>query len=618
MERKYASSCNPPRRLARAALFSGMPSDAVFDVPRATASPPPHLEAWTLPPGWTWGNEALLQGHRHYQEVVDALGRSLSLVSAPNASHSEWILQEARALAHRNHPSIPTTYHYWASYEESRRGPGYLRRWIGGETVLSRIARLGPENVPVALQVLREAGSTLAYLHDTGSAHGDISANTVWLTPGGRLWLLGWEWVLTRSQIPDGLRPNLLHAPRPPEWTTLNVWQPTIASDQWQLAAMLFTMLTGETPPERDAPPLSLLRADCPQALAAVLERALSADPAARFPTIAALLRDMDRHVNVRQVMITPEGDELPPALDTADARLRWATADDYEILSPLGDGMFGSVWRARDLSLAREVAIKVLHPHIAKDDAAVARFRREARLAAQLAHPSIVPIYDTDSRGDIVWYTMELAEGGSVASLIARSGPRAFEEIAQQVDDVLEALIAAHASGIIHRDLKPENILIDRYRRWRIGDFGIAYALGDEHAGSSGTPSFAAPEQLLGEAQGPATDCFALASIVYFVLTGVAPFGDGSGEMILARQLADTLPERLSHDGFPDALNSWLRHGLASRVEERFADAQEMRIEWRQVVRSIRRAEDARPWWRRLIGGTQEDDGENVQTRST
>jgi len=575
---------------------------------RATSSPPPHLEAWTLPPGWSWGNEGLLREYRHYQEVVDALGRSLSLVSTPNESDGQWLWQEARSLAHRNHPSIPTTYHYWASYQESRRGPGYLRRWISGETVLSRVARLGPESVPASLQVLREAGSTLAYLHDTGAAHGDISANSVWLTPGGRLWLLGWEWVLPKDQIPAGVRPSPDFAPCPPEWSD-GVWHPTPTTDQWQLAAMLFTMLTGETPPERDVPPMTLLRPDCPQALAAVLERALNPDPALRFPTIAAMLRDMDRHVSVRQVMYAPEGDELPPALDTADGRLRWATADDYEILSPLGSGMFGSVWRARDLSLSREVAIKVLHPHIAKDDVAVARFRREARLAAQLAHPSIVPIYDSDSRGDIVWYTMELAEGGSVASLLARSGPRPFEEIAQQVDDVLEALIAAHASGIIHRDLKPENILIDRYRRWRIGDFGIAYALGEEKAGTSGTPSFAAPEQLLGESQGPATDCFALASIVYFVLTGHPPFGDGPGELILAQQLSNTLPDRLLADGFADAIAEWLMHGLAPRVEDRFADAQEMRIAWRQVVRSVRRAEDQRPWWRRLIEGPQESD---------
>ncbi|MFN5598311.1 MAG: protein kinase domain-containing protein, partial [Gemmatimonas sp.] len=550
--------------------------------------------------------------HRHYQEVVDALGRSLSLVSMPDPAHADWLRAEARALAHRNHPSIPTTYHYWASYEESRRGPGYLRRWISGETVHSRVSRLGPESIQVGFQVLREAGSTLAYLHDTAAAHGAMSASTVWLTPGGRLWLLGWEWVLPRELRPAGLIPDPAFTPWAPEWAP-GEWKPTAASDQWQLAAMLFMMLTGETPPERDVPPLALLRSDCPQALATVLERALSPDPGDRYPSIATMLRELDRNVSVRPVMIAPEGDELPRSLDSAEGRLRWATADDYEILAPLGKGQFGSVWRARDLSLSREVAIKVLHPHIARDDIAVARFRLEARLAAQLAHVAIVPIYDSDSRGGVVWYTMELAEGGSVANLVSRSGPRAFEEVAPQVDAILEALHAAHSSGIIHRDLKPENILIDRYRRWRIGDFGIAYALGDENAGTSGTPSFAAPEQLLGEAQGAATDCYALASIVYFALTGRAPFGEGGPEQILARQLSDTLPEQLLQDGFPEELRSWIARGLAQRVEDRWPDAQEMRAAWRQVVRATRRAEDHRPWWRRLIDGIQDDENTEV-----
>ncbi|MCE2902021.1 MAG: protein kinase domain-containing protein [Gemmatimonadaceae bacterium] len=574
----------------------------------STPSPALHLESWTLPPGWSWGDEAIQREHRHYQEVVDALGRSLSLVSVPDPRHGDWLKNEARALAHRNHPSIPTTYHFWASYEESRRGPGYLRRWISGETVYSRVTRLGPDAIQFAFQVLREAGSALSYIHDTAAAHGAVSASTVWLTPGGRLWLLGWEWVLPREQRPAGFTPDPQFTPRAPEWAP-GEWRPTPASDQWQLAAMLFLMLTGETPPETDVPPLPLLRSDCPQALSTVLERALSANPADRYPSVATMLRELDRHVSVRPVLIAPEGDELPKALDSAEARLRWATADDYEILSPLGRGMFGSVWRARDLSLSREVAIKVLHPHIARDDVAVARFRREARLAAQLAHAAIVPIYDSDSRGGVVWYTMELAEGGSVANLVSRSGPRPFEEIAPQVDEVLEALHAAHTSGIIHRDLKPENILIDRYRRWRIGDFGIAYALGDDKAGTSGTPSFAAPEQLLGEAQGPATDCYALASIVYFVLTGRPPFGDGAAEQILAQQLSDTLPARLHDAGISDALGSWLVRGLAQRVEDRFEDAQAMRAAWRQVVRATRRAEDQRPWWRRLIDGLQEDE---------
>jgi serine/threonine-protein kinase len=574
-----------------------------------TSVPPPHLQSWTLPPGWSWGNEGLLRGSRHYQELVDALGRSLSLVSVVNPDHGDWLQAEARTLAHRNHPSIPTTYHYWASFQASGRGPGYLRRWITGETVQSRVNRLGQEAIPFAMQVLREAGSTLAYLHDTGAAHGAVSTETIWLTPGGRLWMLGWEWMLPKEHIPAGLQPDPAHFAYPPEWKNQQ-WLPTTASDQWQLAAALFTMLTAETPPEDDTPPLALLRPDCPQALAHVLERGLNPDPDKRYPSVAALLRDMDRHVSIRPTYIAPEGDELPPEQDSAEARLRWATGDDYEILSPLGQGKFGSVWRARDLSLSREVAIKVLHPHIAKDDAAVARFRREARLAAQLAHPAIVPIYDSDSRGDVAWYTMELAEGGSVASLVSRRGPRPIEHIAQPVDEVLEALIAAHSNGIIHRDLKPENILIDRYRRWRIGDFGIAYALGDEKAGTSGTPSFAAPEQLLGEAQGPATDCYALASIVYYVLTGHPPFGDGPGETILAQQLSDTLPDRIARDGFADAMAKWLQRGLAANIEDRFGDADEMRIAWRQVVRELRRTEDARPWWRRLFEVGADDSG--------
>ncbi len=174
-----------------------------------------------------------------------------------------------------------------------------------------------------------------------------------------------------------------------------------------------------------------------------------------------------------------------------------------------------------------------MLHPNVASDESAVARFRREARLAAQLAHPAIVPIYDWDSRGDVSWYTMELAEGGSVADLITRNGPRPFAEIAPQVDAVLDALVAAHANSIIHRDLKPENILIDRYRRWRITDFGIAKVAGEDAGGASGTPAFAAPEQLLGELQGPGVDCFAVAAIVVYVLRGrsAVPGPHGAGD---------------------------------------------------------------------------------------
>jgi eukaryotic-like serine/threonine-protein kinase len=269
------------------------------------------------------------------------------------------------------------------------------------------------------------------------------------------------------------------------------------------------------------------------------------------------------------------------------EARLRWATSDDYNVLGFLGSGTFGSVWRVRDLTLEREVALKMLHQEVAKHPATVGRFLREARLAAQLAHPGIIPIYDLDSRGDVTWYTMELAEAGSVANLLERSGPRPFDQIAPKVDAVLDALSAAHSSGIVHRDLKPENILIDRYRRWRITDFGIAKAE-DEPAGATGTPAFAAPEQLLGEPQDQSVDCFAMGGIVVFALTGEPPFAGTDPKVILAQQLAG----EYGADRFEAPLRRFLERALATDAKARFPDAAAMRTAWRELRHTLQEQE--------------------------
>ena len=562
--------------------------------PRPSVKLPPHLASWQLPPDWSWGADFVHEEHRHFQEVVDALGRSLSLVSAPNPAHHAWLEAEARHLAHLNHPAIPTTYHYWTKNSDARRGPGYLRRWIVGETLTSLVRRQGAQDVPTVLRVLREAGSIAAYLHDTGQPHGALSGRTTWLTPSGRIWLLGWQWAVPRDRVPRGLAPDPDIVPPAPEWSRRQ-WEPTMLSDQWQLGAMAFLALTGEIPPRADIPPIALMRPDCPASAAAVIDRALHPDPKQRHPTIVAMVRALDRGVALRPAMLVGEGDAPP---DSLEARLRWATGDDYEILSPLGTGTFGSVWRVRDLSLGREVALKMLHPHIARDGGAVARFRREAQLAAQLAHPAIVPIYDFDTRGAVSWYTMELAEGGSVAELVKRSGPRELAELAPQVDSLLEGLAAAHAIGVIHRDLKPENVLIDRYRRWRLSDFGIANALGEDSAGSSGTPAFAPPEQLLGEPQGPAADCYALAAIVFFTLAGRPPFGDVDGPTVLARQLEG----RLDLEGFDAPVAVWLRRGLATDADKRFSDATEIQHAWRGVRDAVARASTPRGLFSRIF----------------
>jgi serine/threonine-protein kinase len=445
---------------------------------------------------------------------------------------------------------------------------------------------------------MREIGSGLSYLHDGGSVHGCISTETIWATPMGRLWIIGWQWALPATDMPAAVTPDFRFMPVPCEWAgEVKTWTPTPLSDQWQLAAICFTLLTGEVPPPSEAPPLQLLRPDCPKSVAAVIDRALQPVPTDRFSSMAAMLRAMDRVVGSRgMVMLGSDQESVSYSDETPEVRLRWALADDYEVLTALGSGSFGSVWRVRDLSLGREVALKLLHPHVARDERAVGRFRREAKLAAQLAHPAIVPIFDWDSRADVSWYTMELAEGGSVADLIARSGPRPLAEIAPQVDFILSGLAAAHAIGVIHRDLKPENVLIDRYRRWRLADFGIANAAGEEAPGASGTPAFAAPEQLLGEEQEAATDCFSIAAVVAFVLSGTPPFGEKDSASILARELAG----EVDLSAYEPEVADWLRRGLAAGPEQRFEDATAMQVAWRDAVQRVFERERRVPWWRR------------------
>jgi serine/threonine-protein kinase len=159
----------------------------------------------------------------------------------------------------------------------------------------------------------------------------------------------------------------------------------------------------------------------------------------------------------------------------------------------------------------------------------------------------------------------------------------------------VLEGLAAAHGVGVVHRDLKPENLLIDRYRRWRVADFGIANALGEWAAGNSGTPAFAPAEQLLGEAQGPPADVYGLAAIVYTVLSGRAPY-PGDGPAVLAAQLAGPPPL----DEFLPPVAEWLRTALAADADRRFPDAQAALIAWRRVRASAERTERRERWWRR------------------
>jgi serine/threonine protein kinase len=223
-----------------------------------------------------------------------------------------------------------------------------------------------------------------------------------------------------------------------------------------------------------------------------------------------------------------------------------------------------------------------VLHPLLTRDPAAVERFRREAQLAARLNHINIVNIYDIGGRAGLVWYTMELINGPSVAQLVERDGPLPLARVLRLVREALSALAHAHGSGLVHRDIKPENMLIEQDGGLRITDFGLALALrGQGRFGGatsqSGTPQFASPEQLLGERVDQRSDLYSLAAVACFCLMGEPPFRAGSPEQVLALQTTSQLPEvsERRSDVSPD-LERVLQRALSPEVDARYPSAAE------------------------------------------
>jgi serine/threonine protein kinase len=258
-----------------------------------------------------------------------------------------------------------------------------------------------------------------------------------------------------------------------------------------------------------------------------------------------------------------------------------------YEIRAPLGKGGMGTVYRGWQLSVDREVAIKVIHPKLSNDRSAVKRFLREARLASRLSQPNIVNVYDFGQSGNVLYLVMELLRGHTLASQLGqgrRINPKRTITIASQLCDALEA---AHAQGIVHRDLKPSNIVIldDPPGRdlIKVLDFGLAKSL-IQDSGSVvtntdallGTPLYMAPEQIEGKVSDQRADLYSLGCMMYEMLTGRPPFVENAVSAVLARHMHDTHAALPGH--VPSKLRGLIDKLLAKSVEDRLQTAGEVR----------------------------------------
>ncbi|GGP91069.1 protein kinase [Streptomyces griseomycini] len=221
---------------------------------------------------------------------------------------------------------------------------------------------------------------------------------------------------------------------------------------------------------------------------------------------------------------------QVPPAHDPGAGRL---IAGRYRLLAKLGHGGMGTVWRAKDETVDREVAVKEprVPDHLPERERSntFERMRREARAAARLDHPAVVEVHDVAIVDGQPWIVMELVQGRSLGAVLQEEGTLSAREAARVGLEVLGALEAAHAAGVLHRDVKPDNVLLGRYDRVVLTDFGIAQIEGETNltdtGGFVGSPEYIAPERVLGRRPGPASDLWSLGVVLYTATEGVSPF---------------------------------------------------------------------------------------------
>lgn len=282
-----------------------------------------------------------------------------------------------------------------------------------------------------------------------------------------------------------------------------------------------------------------------------------------------------------------PTGTTVPPLPGGSGSGLTIGRMGDYELIEELGRGGMGVVYRARQLSLDRCVALKLMHAGQLAGKEQEQRFFREARLAASLRHPGIVAIYDLGRLEGAPFFTMELVEGSNLDQLLA-DGPVAPARAAELAMIVAQTVGYAHEHGIVHRDLKPANILLDLDGRPKVADFGLAKNLtgGAVHATQLGlligSPAHMAPEQAAGDTSGqPAVDIYGLGALLYHLLTGSPPHRGASLPEVLRRVAEEPpLPPRALVPAVPEPIEAIVLRCLAKEPAHRYASAGEVAAE--------------------------------------
>ena len=262
---------------------------------------------------------------------------------------------------------------------------------------------------------------------------------------------------------------------------------------------------------------------------------------------------------------------------DVQDERM--PTIAGYRILDVLGKGGMGTVYRAEQTSLNRQVALKVLNKAQTKDAAFVSQFVAEARAAAKLQHPNVVSVFDVEHSGDLYYYAMELMHEGSCEDWLKQQGVMAVDRAMQVVADAAAGLAYAESLGIVHRDIKPDNLMLDQHGAIKIADLGLASTSSDPQQDRAiGTPHFMAPEQVLKQPLDHRADLYALGCTFYRLVTGTTPFRGQTVKDILRAQVKDeAVPAARVNPEVSPEVSTIIQRLMAKDPGDRYQTANEL-----------------------------------------
>jgi len=282
--------------------------------------------------------------------------------------------------------------------------------------------------------------------------------------------------------------------------------------------------------------------------------------------------------------------------------------AGKYKLGRKLGAGAAAEAWEAENVLVGRTVAVKILHPHLAKDASTRNLFLAEARAAARIAHPNVVDVFDLGmEEGSTPFIVMELCDGETLSAILEGRGKMGVSYAADIIVQVLAALCAAHEIGIVHRDLKPDNIMVVHPRPHqpmvKVLDFGIAQGVfGDGHPVEEGgllfgTAEYMPPEQARGEKVDSRADIYAAGAILYELLTGSVPFPGDTVAEVLSKVLADPVPSPAQGvRGVPREIDALVRAALSKDPKHRPGSAREFLRQLTPYTSSRRAPSDLPP----------------------